>query len=276
MSMFEFAGHQLDLQQGRLRKGGLDVRLRPKSLALLTYLLENSGRVVTKDELVSAIWPNVAVTDGSLSQCVTDIRRTLGEGAAQLIRTIPCRGYALDEKLVLRRETPLPPAAICSLGRPSIAVLPFTVAVPGGRHTWIADGIVEDIITALAKIPNLFVTSKNLSFAYRDKVARLPDVALALGVCYVLGGSARVSGHELRLTTELVDARTGGIIWAERFDRHFGQVFAVQDEITTAVVERLKTELLPESRAAATIENHREFDLSARSGHAALLGRQDG
>lgn len=82
MSMFEFAGHQLDLQQGRLHKGGQDVRLRPKSPRLLTYLLENSGRVVTKDELVSAVWPNVAVTDGSLSQCMTDIRRTLGEGAA--------------------------------------------------------------------------------------------------------------------------------------------------------------------------------------------------
>ncbi|MBB3396934.1 winged helix-turn-helix domain-containing protein [Rhizobium sp. BK060] len=274
MSMFEFAGHQLDLQQGRLRKGGQDVRLRPKSLRLLTYLLENSGRVVTKDELVSAVWPNVAVTDGSLSQCMTDIRRTLGEGAAKLIRTIPCRGYALDEKLVLRSEAPPPPAAIGPSGRPSIAVLPFTVAVPGGRHTWIADGIVEDIITALAKIPNLFVASKNLSFSYRDKVDRLPDVALALGVHYVLSGSARVSGHELRLTTELVDARTGGIIWAERFDRHFGQIFAVQDEITTAVVERLKIELLQESRPPAAIENHREFDLLRNhSRHAALWDR---
>jgi len=274
MSMFEFAGHQLDLQQGRLRKGGQDVRLRPKSLALLTYLLENSGRVVTKDELVSAVWPNVAVTDGSLSQCVTDIRRTLGEGAAKLIRTIPCRGYALDEKLVLRSEARPPPAAIGPSGRPSIAVLPFTVAVPGGRHMWIADGIVEDIITALAKIPNLFVASKNLSFSYRDKVDRLPDVALALGVHYVLSGSARVSGHELRLTTELVDARTGGIIWAERFDRHFGQIFAVQDEITTAVVERLKIELLRESRLPAAIENHREFDLLRNHArHAALWDR---
>ncbi|WP_431321723.1 winged helix-turn-helix domain-containing protein [Rhizobium sp. YTU87027] len=274
MSMFEFAGHQLDLQQGRLRKGGQDVRLRPKSLALLTYLLENSGRVVTKDELVSAVWPNVAVTDGSLSQCVTDIRRTLGEGAAKLIRTIPCRGYALDEKLVRRSEALLPSAAVSPSGRPSIAVLPFTVAVPGGRHTWIADGIVEDIITALAKIPNLFVASKNLSFAYRDKVDRLPDVALALGVAYVLSGSARVSGRELRLTTELVDARTGGIVWADRFDRHFGQIFEVQDEITTAVVARLKIELLPQSRAAAVVENQREFDLPGNhSGHAALWDR---
>ncbi|RDJ14902.1 winged helix-turn-helix domain-containing protein [Rhizobium grahamii] len=273
MSMFEFAGHQLDVQQGRLRKGGQDVRLRPKSLALLTYLLENSGRVVTKDELVSAVWPNVAVTDGSLSQCVTDIRRTLGEGAAKLIGTVPCRGYALDEKLVLRRDVP-PPAATRSPGRPSIAVLPFTVAVPGGRHKWIADGIVEDIITALAKIPSLFVASKNLSFGYRDKADRLPDVALALGVHYILSGSARVSGHELRLTTELVDAQTGGIIWAERFDRHFGQIFAVQDEITTAVVARLKIELLPPSRGAAVIENQREFDvLGNRSGQAALWDR---
>ncbi|OWV96959.1 winged helix-turn-helix domain-containing protein [Rhizobium sp. R693] len=274
MSMFEFAGHQLDLQQGRLRKGGQDVRLRPKSLALLTYLLENSGRVVTKDELVSAVWPNVAVTDGSLSQCVTDIRRTLGEGAVKLIRTIPCRGYALDEKLMRRSEALLPSAAVSPSGRPSIAVLPFTVAVPGGRHTWIADGIVEDIITALAKIPNLFVASKNLSFAYRDKVGRLPDVALALGVAYVLSGSARVSGRELRLTTELVDARTGGIVWADRFDRHLGQIFEVQDEITTAVVERLKIELLPQGRGAAVVENQREFDLPGNhSGHPALWDR---
>ncbi|MBB3314555.1 MULTISPECIES: winged helix-turn-helix domain-containing protein [unclassified Rhizobium] len=271
MSMFEFAGHQLDMQQGRLRKGGQDVRLRPKSLALLTYLLENSGRVVTKDELVSAVWPNVAVTDGSLSQCVTDIRRTLGEGAAKLIRTVPCRGYALDEKLVRRSEALLAPAAFGPSGRLSIAVLPFTVAVPGGRHTWIADGIVEDIITALAKIPALFVTSKSLSFAYRDKAGRLPDVVRALGVHYVLSGSVRVSGHELRLTTELVDAQTGGIVWADRFDRHFGQIFAVQDEITAAVVERLKSELLPQNRAAAVIENQREFDLPRNHADQAAL-----
>src|SRR5262245_11011519 len=99
-TLFEFAGHVLDLRLGRLRKNGVDIALRRKSLALLSYLVRNSGRVIAKDELIAAIWPGVAVTDESLAQCVKDIRKTLGQEGDSLIRTIPRRGYAVDEERI--------------------------------------------------------------------------------------------------------------------------------------------------------------------------------
>ena len=101
MTLFEFAGHVLDLRQGRLRKGGLDVALRRKSFSLLTYLVQNSGRVLGKDELVAAIWPDVEVSDDSLTQCMKDIRKALGSDGAGFIRTVPRRGYVVDEVRVL-------------------------------------------------------------------------------------------------------------------------------------------------------------------------------
>ncbi len=97
MASFEFAGHILDLQLGRLRRGHADVSLRPKSFSLLAFMVENRGRVVSKDELFSAIWPDIFVSDDSLTQCIADIRRCLGSEARSLIRTVPRRGYILDE-----------------------------------------------------------------------------------------------------------------------------------------------------------------------------------
>lgn len=94
---FEFAGHILDLRQGRLRKGGVDVALRRKSLSLLTYLVQNSGRVLGKDELLTAIWPDVEVSDDSLAQCMKDIRKVLGSEGTDFIRTVPRRGYVVDD-----------------------------------------------------------------------------------------------------------------------------------------------------------------------------------
>src|SRR5206468_6066023 len=94
---FEFAGHVLDLRQGRLRKDGADVVLRRKSFSLLAYLVQNSGRVIGKDELVATVWPDVQVSDDSLTQCVKDIRKSLGAQGDGFVRTIPRRGYVVDE-----------------------------------------------------------------------------------------------------------------------------------------------------------------------------------
>jgi DNA-binding winged helix-turn-helix (wHTH) protein len=129
MTCFEFAGHILDLQQGRLRHGHVDVPLRHKSLSLLIFLVQNRGRVIGKDELLSAVWPGVIVSDDSLTQCITDIRRTLGADARSLIRTVARRGYILDESQVrvlesgavetMRRLAP-PPGHIASPVRDTV------------------------------------------------------------------------------------------------------------------------------------------------------------
>ena len=108
---FEFASHVLDLRRGRLQKSGVDVALRPKSLALLVYLVRNRGRVIAKDELMAAIWSGVAVTDESLTQCVKDVRRTLGQEGNSLIRTVPRRGYVIEEERIQATEAAVPSRA---------------------------------------------------------------------------------------------------------------------------------------------------------------------
>lgn len=241
--MYEFAGHTLDVRQGRLLKGGRDIPLRAKSLALLTYFVQNPGRVIGKEELVAAVWPDVAVTDDSLTQCVMDIRRTLGGEVADLIRNVPRRGYIVDEAGIIRTHEKSARGAARPDKRPSIAVMPFTVMSGAEDQRWIADGVAEDIIIALSRNPRLFVVSRNVSFARREDGGQLAETASTLGVENLLVGSVRVQAGVLRLAAQLVEPITGGVLWAERFDRRMDDVFAVQDEITAAVVERLNIEL---------------------------------
>lgn len=245
MTVFDFAGYRLDTVKAVLSQSGTEVALRRKSFQLLTYLLEHRGRVIAKDELVGAIWPGIAVTDDSLTQCIKDIRRTLGAEAERLIRTVPRRGYRLeDNHVAVSAEGRVAPVS-GDRDRVSIAVLPFASSGGDVRQEWLSDGVAEDIITALAKSPGLRVLSRNLSFAMRGRDDDLTELGRRLGVRYLLCGSARSAGDALRLTTELVDAANGSVVWAERFDRNMEQIFAVQDEITAAVVARLRAELLP-------------------------------
>jgi len=270
MAVFEFACHTLDLDQGRLRNVAGDVALRPKSLLLLTYFVQNPGRVIAKDELVQAVWPNTFVSDDSLSQCLKDIRASLGSDAEGLIRTIPRRGYVLDEAR-LRAAGGNDVAAAAGQAdaeRPSIAVLPFET--PGTGQEWFSDGIVEDITTALARSRRLRVVSKNYSFAFKGRGIRGDEIARELRVRHLLEGSVRLSGQRVRVSTRLIEAEGGELLWAERFDRDMADIFTIQDEITEAVVKQLETELLAEEKQA--IRQARTANIEAY--HYELRGRQ--
>lgn len=275
MSVFEFEGHTLDLIQGRLRNSAGDVALRPKSLALLTYFVRNPGRVIGKDELMGAVWPHTFVSDDSLSQCLKDIRCTLGPEAGGLIRTLPRRGYVLDEERVravgdrVRAEAPPVQGAVHSQeGKPSIAVLPFDTAGPD--QAWFSEGIAEDITTALARSRRLRVISKNYSFAFKSRGIHGDQIAQELQVRYLLEGSVRLLGQRVRVTTRLLEGRTGELLWAERFDRELADIFAVQDEITEAIVAHLEIELAPDEKRA--IQQARTDSIEAY--HYELRGRQ--
>ncbi|MBO9587177.1 winged helix-turn-helix domain-containing protein [Devosia sp.] len=246
MSLFSFAGHTLDLIQGRLRNGAEEVMLRPKSLALLTYLLRNPGRVIGKEELILAVWPDVVVSDDSLSQCVKDIRIALGPQGEGLIRTVPRRGFILDEQRVEQASGPTrvgPP----EVRTPSVAVLAFDTTPD---QEWFSDGIAEDITTALAKSRQLRIVSKNYSFSFRNSARRGDEIARELEVTHLLEGSVRLAGDRTRVSIRLLVGATGELLWAERFDRRVADIFAIQDEITDAVVGHLELELLPEERRA--------------------------
>lgn len=244
MPIYEFAGYTLDMRQGRLRRGSQDVDLRPKSLALLVYLIKNPGRVIDKEELISVVWPEVVVSDDSLSQCLKDVRGRLGPEADGLIRTVPRRGYIVDEQRIEKRETG-PKSR-----KPSIAVLPFRPLGNDREHQWFADGIAEDISTALARTGRLFVLPRYSRPAHREGVASTVEVARELGVRYLLEGSVRLSGVHVRVSTQLLDGDSGELLWAQRFDRQVADIFLIQDEITETTVRHLEIELLPGERNA--------------------------
>ncbi|MDG4885753.1 winged helix-turn-helix domain-containing protein [Mesorhizobium sp. WSM4887] len=272
---FEFDGLVLDLRQGRLLRGGADVELRPKSLALLIYLIENAGRILSKDELVSAVWPTVTVSDESLAQCIMDIRRALGPGAYGLIRTLPRRGYLVDEDRVhatedakTRRSDPAMPA------KASIVVLPFANLDGNSKQGIFTDGLTEDLITDLSRYAGLLVIARQSSLAYKGKTTDVRVIARDLGVRFVLEGSARRAGGRIRINAQLVDAIAGDLLWADRFDRNIEDVFAVQDEVAGKIVEALIGKLrtpLPVRNRPANLDAY-ELCVKARALIASMGG----
>jgi adenylate cyclase len=134
--------------------------------------------------------------------------------------------------------------------KPSIAVLPFNNMSGDTEQEYFSDGITEDIITDLSKISGLFVVGRNTSFTYKGKVIQLQQVASELGVKYLLEGSVRKSGNRVRVTGQLIDGTTGGHLWADRYDRDLTDIFAIQDEITKAIVDQLKVRLIPAEKKA--------------------------
>jgi adenylate cyclase len=159
-------------------------------------------------------------------------------------------------ELVAAVQQVLGPAPVSSAGgateepaeRPSIVVLPFNNMSGDAEQEYFSDGITEDIITDLSKVSGLFVVARNTAFTYKGKAVRVQDVSQELGVRYVLEGSVRKAGSRVRVTGQLIDGNDGGHVWADRFDRDLTDIFAIQDEITHAIVEQLKVKLLPQER----------------------------
>lgn len=232
-----FGGLTLDLRRGVLRDGERAMDLRPKAFDLLTCLVENAGRVMPKDELLDLIWPDVTVTEDSLTQCIGELRRVLGP-AASAIRTVPRRGYVFEQTALQARPGPggAEPAPHLPSGRPSIAVMPFRNLSSDPEQDYFADGIVEDITTALGHFQQILVISRNSAFSFKGLSVDAPDVGRELGVRYLLQGSVRKSGDRLRLTAQLVEAASGVQLWAEHFDGVLTDVFGFQDEVSRSVI----------------------------------------
>jgi TolB-like protein len=256
--LFLFADHALDTVRCELRRRSELVAVEPQVLDLLIYLMENRDRVVSKDDLVASVWGGRIVSDTTLTSCVYAARKAIEDSGhdQKLIRTIARKGLRFvgivqtqpsgdepadtddrnDDQRESRQAMPLPE-------RPAIAVLPFSNMSGDPEQEYFSDGISEDIITALSKLRWFFVIARNSSFIYKRKAVHMKQVAEELGVGYVLEGSVRKSGGRVRITAQLNNVSTGSHIWAERYDRDFADVFAVQDEITEAIVAAIEPQL---------------------------------
>lgn len=236
---FRFSG-----QRRELSRDGIVVPLGSRAADILALLLRHAGRTVTKDALMAAVWPGRVVEEHNIAVHLSALRRALGDGgnAEGFIQTDPGRGYRFVAPLAppvaphqAEAQRPAAPAAAVPGEKPSIAALPFDNMSSDPEQVHFADGMVEDIITELSRSRSLFVVSRNSSFTYRGRTIDIRHIAAELGVRYMLEGSVRHSATRVRVTAQLIDAGTGGHVWAERYDRDIGDMFAVQDEITRAV-----------------------------------------
>ncbi len=232
----QFERFTLDRARGRLRADDRDIELRPKSFDVLRYLVENADRLVAKAEILKAVWPNVVVSDNSLTRCMSDVRLALGDADHRIIKTVPRRGY------MFAAEVSTPAAATTALAlpdRPSIAVLPFANRSGDGQQDYFADGISEDLITNLSKFAGLFVIARHSAFRYRGTDLDVRQIGRELGVRYLLMGSVRRDAERVRITAQLVDAETTTQLRAEYYDRELTGIFAVQDEVAQKIVGTL-------------------------------------
>lgn len=232
-----FGDHRLDLARRELRRGSDLIAIEPKAFDLLAYLVQHRDRVVTKDDLVRTVWDGRIVSESALTTRINAVRRALGDdGRAQrLVRTFNRKGLRFVGEV---RELPAPAAPAASLpadAKPAIAVLPFENLTGDPEQEYFVDGMVEEITTAIARFPWLFVTARNSSFAYKGRAVDVKQVARELDVRYVLEGSVRKSGNRVRIAGQLIDTATGAHLWAERFDGALDDIFALQDEVAAGV-----------------------------------------
>jgi TolB-like protein/tetratricopeptide (TPR) repeat protein len=253
---FSFDNHRLDTERRELLRGDALIAVQPQVFDLLVHLLQNRERVVSKDDLTALVWRGRIVSDSTLTSRINSARIAIGDNGSdqRLIRTIPRKGFrfvgtvnelprGVEPADPLSPETDERRPALPLPDQPAIAVLAFNNMSGERDQDYFSEGISEDIITGLSKLRWFFVISRNSSFIYKGNAVHLKQVAEDLGVRYVVEGSVRKKGDRVRITAQLNDATTGGHIWAEHYDRDATDVFAIQDEITDAIVTAIEPKI---------------------------------
>lgn len=288
--VYEFAGYTLDTGRGLLIRADREVDLRPQTLSVLQYLVERAGLLVTRREILGAVWPGTEVTDDSLTQCIAEIRRAIDDSERTLIKTVPKRGFIFDMPVRTgggadrqpqheTRRTLLVVAAITavtiafglvwmnrgthkdsppSLGeyaQISIAVLPLDDMSQEQDMQYFGDGVAEEILNQLTRYPDLRVIARTSSFALKDKGDNIAEIRRQLDVDYVLEGSVRRSGDETRITVQLIDTHTHGHLWSKTFDHELiaENLISVQDEIAEQVAQTIGVSMGSQNASGASM-----------------------
>lgn len=259
---FRFTDFEIDVARHELRRKGEVVPIEPQVFDLLVHLVRNRNRIVSKDELISAVWHGRVVSEAALSSRVSAARRAIGDNGDDqvLIRTHHKRGFRFvgnvennsspdalaaipARKLALASEAATAPALI-QAEKPSIVVLPFQNMSGDPEQGYLADGLTEDIITGLSRQRWFSVIARNCSFSLKDKAIDIRKVACELGVQYLLEGSVRKAADRVRVAAQLSDATKRVQLWADRHDSAFVSIFDHQDEITNRIIDSVRSQVI--------------------------------
>jgi len=252
----EFDDCLLDLARRELVRASKVIGTAPQVFDLLVFLAQRRERVVSKDELINAIWTGRIVSESTLASHISAARKAVGDDGQQqrVLRTVARKGFRFvadvtEHKLMSATDIePAPPTQNSAPSpdlpsKPSIAVLPFVNLSGDQEQDYLADGVVEDIIVALSQYRWLFVVARNSSFTYKNRMVDVKQVGRELGVRYVLEGSWRTAKNRVRITGQLIDTTSGTHHWAGRFEGVVGDIFALQDQFTEAVVGAIAPQL---------------------------------
>jgi TolB-like protein len=260
---FVFEDYLLDEERRELTLRGQVVTVGPQVFDLLLLFVNNPDRVLSKDDLLKAVWNGRIVSESTITSHINAVRKAIGDTGEEqrLVRTVARKGYRFvgqikvggngearqpDRPAIDQRSPTTPkemPSSLVLPDKPSITVLPFQNLSGDPEQEYFADGIVEDLIAALSRIRWLFVIARNSSFNYKGQTVDAKGISQALGVRYLLEGSVRKCGNRVRITGQLIDATSGTHIWAERFEGALNDLFELQDQITQSVVGAIAPQL---------------------------------
>jgi TolB-like protein/Tfp pilus assembly protein PilF len=257
---FLFGDCILDATRRELSRSGRAIHVEPQVFDLLVYLIRHREQVLSKDELLAAVWGGRIVSESTLNNRINAARRAIGDSGEQqhFIRTVARRGFRfvgeVRQEPVDSTATLTEPGAPSQVegegqpsgpfreasGRPSVAVLPFANMSGDPAQEYFSDGITEDIITALSKHRSLLVIARNSAFAFKGQGSDVRRIGAELRADYIVEGSVRRIGRTVRIAAHLIEADGGRLIWADQFDRDIEEIPGLQDEITCTIVARIE------------------------------------
>lgn len=233
--IYRFGEFAVDTLRAEVCLAGRAVPLRHQSFDVLVELLNRPNRIVSKDELLDAVWGNKVVTDGALKHCLMEIRAAIGDHDRKVIRTVARRGYIF--------EAPVTRESVAADDRVSILVVPFTDQSIDANGEYIADGLTEEIITELSKVRSLRVIARASAMRLKGAAHAVQEIAEKLEVDFILDGSVRKWGDRLRIGLQLRPAGSDDARWGEHYDGTLGDLFEIEDQIAKSVARELSLEL---------------------------------
>lgn len=270
---YQFGDCWLDSESLEFARNGASRALEPQVFRLLLCLIENRGRVVSKDDLIEMVWDQRIVSDGALNTGINAARNAVGDdGKTQaVIKTFPRRGFRFVADVieaVPASPAPAKPEALSLVGKPSIIILPFTNLTGDPDQDFIADGLRVDIANVMVRVSGVFIIAMTSSNLYRGK--SIEEATNEMGVRYALEGNVRRAGKLLRISTTLTDTELGEIVWAEQFDRELDEAFEVIDEVIGKILTAMNVKLVAGESARVwhqTLKDLRSLEAFYRGVH---------